>query len=180
MMDNFNSTKLNTTCCTVHNLELVSVASGMDRYQYCHLDPMNPTLAPLLLYLNLTPLSKLSSRTVITNCKNWVCNFNYCSLLLIGPPVTVKLPLMVTVGQLYHLIINYYSYDKLLPRINVVGNPIVIVSPEQCFNFVCRTKDCHCIAAIVIGAVYFRCPLLMRACDTSSTCRCYTSFCIYS
>ena len=79
--------------------ESVSVASAM----YINAPsvssiPKKPDLAPLLLYRNLTPLSKLSSDPDAPTWKIGSAIVTTVEFVVVCVPVTVKLPLIVTVS----------------------------------------------------------------------------------
>jgi len=70
--------------------------------------PKKPAFAPLLLYLNLTPLSKLSSLESSPIVKIGSATSTVVEFVIVCVPVTVKLPLIVTVSAVI-------SSDKKLP-----------------------------------------------------------------
>ena len=79
--------------------ESVSVASGINvNTPVLSSNPKNPVLAPLLLYRNLIPLSKLSSEPLAPIWKIGSAIVTTVEFVIVCVPVTVKLPLIVTVS----------------------------------------------------------------------------------
>ena len=105
--------------------ELESVASGINVNTPVESSkPKKPALAPLLLYLNFIPLSKLSSELSSPIVKIGSATSTVVEFVIVCVPVTVKLPLIVTVSAVTSSDKKLPVTVKLFPTVTSLGKPI--------------------------------------------------------
>ena len=105
--------------------ESVSVASGINMNLLSVSSiPKKPDLAPLLFQRNLIPLSKLSSDPDAPIWKIGSAIVTTVEFVVVCVPVTVKLPLIVTVAAVMSSERKLPVTLRLLPTVTSLGKPI--------------------------------------------------------